>query len=93
MEKTEFELLLSRVMYLSDKSAGLKVQNKILLKRNAQLEAENVKLSRKLTQVNHNLNKASKEFTDLTQHVYDLKHENERLKARLVEVTGEAEVE
>lgn len=68
MNENEFKFLINRITILSDRCAGLKVQNKVLHKRISELEIENRKLdiqcnelASKVTELNHELQKYRKE--------------------------------
>lgn len=68
MNEFEFKFLVNRITILSDRCAGLKVQNNVLHKRISVLEIENRKLdiqcgelASKVTELNHELQKYKKE--------------------------------
>ena len=65
----EFKYLVDKIEYLSNKCAGLKVQNKQLEKKVKRydlkisvLEDENEKLSSKLTELNHENNRLKEQY-------------------------------
>lgn len=68
MNEFEFKFLVNRITILSDRCAGLKVQNNVLHKRISVLEIENRdldlkcdRLASKVTELNHELQKYKKE--------------------------------
>ncbi len=68
MDFKEFKFLIHRITILSDRCAGLKTQNSTLKKlvnklqkENKHLEFRNEELGKKLTELNHELQKYKKE--------------------------------
>ena len=80
MDMEEFQYIVDKIEYISNKCAGLKVQNKQLEKKVKRydlkisvLEYENEKLSSKLTELNHE-NKRLKEQYQLPNGVHGKIH-------------------
>ena len=94
MNSEEFKYLVNKIMVISDKASGFKVQNKELQKRmeyiqfeNRELNRENKEVSKKLTELNH-------ENLILNNKVESLLETNRQLRelqVKLVKNTGSDE--
>ena len=91
MDFEEFKYLIQRITILSDRVAGLKTQNNLLIKRNNVLENENERLSIHLTEVNHISNTVQTECVELKKEVDYLRGGFERCRQNFNINVGDGE--